>query len=105
MLMYAIIFGVLGFLFPPLWILSILFLTGSIFGDVGKILIAIISFPFKLIGFFMSGDEEETRIVEKQAVVETQSSNADQLMKLSELLEKGHISQDDFDREKAKILA
>lgn len=104
MLMYAVFFGILGLAFPPFWLLAFLFLVGSIFSDVGKILIAIILFPFKLMGFFIPDGKDEAQVVEKQTVIEKQGSSADQLIKLAELLEKNLISQEDFQQQKAKIL-
>lgn len=103
MFKYAILFFVLGLFFPPLFILAALFTLGSIFGDLGKIIIMVISFPFKLIGFFVDDDEEEVRVIEKQTVVEKQSMS-DELEKLSQLFQEGHISQEEFDSAKKKII-
>ena len=104
MLVYFFVFALLGLLFPPFWILAILFLLGAIFGDLGKLLIMIISIPFKILGMIF-GSEDEEKVVEKQTIIEKEnSSNAEQLSKLSELLEKGLITEEEFQTEKAKII-
>jgi uncharacterized membrane protein len=104
MLLYVIIFGILGIFFSPFWILAILFLLGALFGDIGKLLIMIISIPFKILGILFGSSEEE-KVVEKQIIIEkNNSSNAEQLSKLSELLEKDLISEEEFQAEKTKIL-
>lgn len=103
-MVYAIVFALLGFVFPPFWILAIIFLVASLFVDITKILLWIIAAPFRLLGFMFGSDEEEVVVKEKVVVEKEQSSKADQLHKLSELLEKELITQEEFDKEKAKIL-
>jgi putative oligomerization/nucleic acid binding protein len=64
----------------------------------------IISIPFKILGILFGSSEEE-KVVEKQIIIEkNNSSNAEQLSKLSELLEKDLISEEEFQAEKTKIL-
>jgi len=103
MLIYFFVFALLGLFFPPFWILAFLFLLGSIFGDLGKILYMIIAFPFKLIGL-MTDEEDEEVIHTKETIIKTNTdSNAEQLTQLSELLDKGHISEEEFQNEKSRI--
>lgn len=105
MFKYAILFIVLGFFFPPLWILAFIFTLGSLFGDIGKIIIAVIAFPFKLIGLFRDDEEEEKiKVIEKETVIDRGSSLSGELEKLSALYKEGHISEDEYNTAKKKIL-
>ena len=104
MLKYAIIFFVLGIFFQPFLILAFLFLLGSIFTDVGKILYIIISAPFKIFGMFQEDDDEDAVYYKETIIEKNVSSRPEQLATLSDLYDKGHITEDEFVSEKAKIL-
>jgi ABC-type multidrug transport system fused ATPase/permease subunit len=49
--------------------------------------------------------DEETRAYIQQAAASSPASTADQLAKLADLRDRGVISAEEFDREKAKVLA
>ena len=104
MLIYFFVFAFLGLFFPPFWVLAFIFLLGSLFKDLGTIIFAIIAFPFQLIGLMQKDDEDETTIIKETIIEKSTGNNAEQLSKLSDLLDKGHITEDEFKKEKSKIL-
>ena len=54
--------------------------------------------------FWFDSKLKEIRAENKQKTTSSATSNADELLKFSELLEKGMISQEEFDAQKKKIL-
>lgn len=87
MFVAGVIFVLLGFIFPPLWIVGGLLIVFSIFGDVVKV---ILSSLWTLISVIFGFSEEDKK--EKE------------LERLSKLLEKGLLTQEEFDNEKLKVL-
>ena len=53
----------------------------------------------------MQQQDEEARRYIQQAAAEAPASTADQLTKLADLRDRGVISAEEFEREKAKVLA
>jgi membrane protease subunit (stomatin/prohibitin family) len=49
--------------------------------------------------------DQEVRTYIQQAASDSPASTADQLTKLADLRDRGVITQEEFDREKAKVLA
>lgn len=111
MFVVGVIFVLLGFIFPPLWIVGGLLIVFSIFGDVVKIILGSLWTLISVIFGFSEEDKKEKELEKlsesiKEGIKEQniESSVSLELERLSKLLEKGLLTQEEFDNEKLKVL-
>lgn len=111
MFVVGVICVLLGFVFPPLWIVGGLLIVFSIFGDVVKIILGSLWTLISVIFGFSEEDKKEKELEKlsesiKEGIKEQniESSVSLELERLSKLLEKGLLTQEEFDNEKLKVL-
>lgn len=111
MFVAGVIFVLLGFIFPPLWIVGGLLIVFSIFGDVVKVILSSLWTLISVIFGFSEEDKKEKELEKlsesiKEGIKEQniESSVSLELERLSKLLEKGLLTQEEFDNEKLKVL-
>lgn len=111
MFVAGVIFVLLGFIFPPLWIVGGLLIVFSIFGDVVKVILSSLWTLISVIFGFSEEDKKEKELEKlsesiKEGIKEQNIENSVslELERLSKLLEKGLLTQEEFDNEKLKVL-
>lgn len=111
MFVAGVIFVLLGFVFPPFWIVGGLLIVFSIFGDVVKVILGSLWALISVIFGFSEEDKKEKELEKlsesiKEGIKEKTLENSVSLEieRLSNLFDRGLLTKEEFDNEKFKIL-